>query len=332
MNGAAPDPALQLAARWQRGFPVATQPFAEIGRGFDLTGRETIAMLEGLKARQVLARVGAAVRPNTVGASTLAAMAVPKNRLEAVAEVVNAEAAVNHNYERDHEINLWFVATASERAGVTAALQRISNQTGLEVLDLPLEQAYHIDLGFRLNGPRRRQHAVPAACAQGCSISDSDRALIAALEPGLELVPRPYHALASRLGWSEGQLMSRLERLIDAGIISRFGCILRHRKIGFTANAMAVWNVPDDEVDELAARLAKIDAVTLCYRRTRRPPHWPYNLFAMIHGRKRPLVRHEIEAAELATGLYAHPGAVLFSKRCFKQSGARYFSQLKGAA
>ncbi len=332
MNDIAPDPALQLAECWQRGFPVSTQPFADIGRSFDLTGKETIAMLEGLKARQVLARVGAAVRPNTVGASTLAAMAVPKNRLEAVAEVVNAEAAVNHNYERDHEINLWFVATASERAGVAAALQRISNQTGLEVLDLPLERAYHIDLGFRLNGPRRGAHPVPSSGLQSCRIGERDRALIAALEPGLELVPRPYHALASRLGWTEGQLMSRLERLIEAGVISRFGCILRHRKIGFTANAMAVWNVPDGEVDELAGRLAKIDTVTLCYRRTRRLPHWPYNLFAMIHGRKRPLVRSEIEAAELATGLYVHPGTILFSKRCFKQSGARYFPQLKGAA
>ena len=299
---------------------------------FDLTGRETITMLEALKARQVLARVGAAVRPNTIGASTLAAMAVPPNRLETVAEIVNSESAVNHNYERDHQINLWFVVTAPRREDVAVVLDRISHSTGLEVLDLPLERSYHIDLGFRLSGARRDGQSVRTVDLGSCGPTTKDRELIAVLEPGLPLVPRPYHALSGQLGWTEGQVMSRLTTLIETSIISRFGCILRHRKIGYTANAMAVWNVPDDQVDAVAARMAKLDAVTLCYRRTRRAPHWPYNLFAMIHGQEKSQVRQEIGATELATGLQDFPGAVLFSKRCFKQSGARYFSPLKGAA
>ncbi len=326
------DPALRIAELWQREFPICTHPFAKIGNVFELTGRETIDMLEALKARHVLARVGAAVRPNTVGASTLAAMAVPQDRLESVAQIVNSEGAVNHNYERDHQINLWFVVTAPRREDVSATLQRISHITKLEVLDLPLERSYHIDLGFRLSGSRRGGQSVRTVNQGSCRLSAKDRDLIAALEPGLKLVPRPYHALSELLGWTEGQVMSRLASLIETGIISRFGCILRHRKIGYTANAMAVWNVPNDQVDDVAARLAKLDAVTLCYRRTRRLPHWPYNLFAMIHGQEKAQVRREIGAAELSTGLHAFPGAVLFSKRCFKQSAARYFSRLQGAA
>ncbi len=332
MNEVLSDPALRLAELWQREFPICTHPFAKIGNMVDLTGRETIAMLEALKARQVLARVGAAVRPNTVGASTLAAMAVPQDRLESVAEIVNSQCAVNHNYERDHQINLWFVVAAPRREDVSATLNQISDCTGLEVLDLPLERSYHIDLGFKLSGLRRAGQSVRTVNQSTCQLAAKDRELIAALEPGLPLVPRPYHALSRQLGWTEGQVMSRLTSLIENGIISRFGCILRHRKIGYTANAMAVWNVPDDQVDDIAARMAKIDAVTLCYRRTRRPPDWPFNLFAMIHGQEKAQVRQEIGAAEMATGLKDFPGAVLFSKRCFKQSGARYFSQLRGAA
>ncbi len=326
------DPALEVAERWQRGFPICTHPFAEIGKALDLTSSEIISMLVGLKARGALGRVGAAVRPNTIGSSTLAAMAVPAERIEEVAHAVTAEDAVNHNYERDHEINLWFVVTAPERHDVLNTLRRISDRTGLQVLDLPLEQSYHIDLGFRLNGPRRGYQSAGSSSVGACEIRVGDRELLSALEPGLSLVQRPYHDLASRLGWSEGQVMASLERLVDGGVISRFGCILRHRKIGFSANAMAVWDVPDDKVDEIATRLAKIDNVTLCYRRCRRFPHWPYNLFAMIHGTKRQLVRSQIGAAELACGLYAYPSAVLFSTRCFKQSGARYFAPLRGAA
>jgi len=98
----------------------------------------------------MISRIGAVVRPNTAGASTLAAIAVPQARLEAVAERVNAEPAVNHNYEREHELNLWFVVTADSERRLHAVLEELGVQTGLEVLHLPLEQAFHIDLGFPL--------------------------------------------------------------------------------------------------------------------------------------------------------------------------------------
>ena len=116
----------------------------------------------------------------------------------------------------------------------------------------------------------------------------------------------------------------QLNDLVDKRAISRFGCILRHRAIGYRANAMAVWDVPDNRVDAIAERLAAVDVVTLCYRRTRRKPDWPFNLFAMIHGRDRNTVLTQIKAAALASGLTGFQSAVLFSRRCFKQSVAQY--------
>ena len=106
--------------------------------------------LARLQARGLLTRVGAVVRPNTVGASTLAAMSVPSDRLDQVADIVSAEPAVNHNYEREHALNLWFVVTGRDREAVAAALRRIEIATGLEAVELPLEAEYHIDLGFEL--------------------------------------------------------------------------------------------------------------------------------------------------------------------------------------
>ena len=156
--------------------------------------------------------------------------------------------------------------------------------------------------------------------------------MLAALEGGLDLVERPYAALAERLGWREVDVLIRLHSLIERGIVTRFGCILRHRRLGYVANAMAVWDVPDAEVDGLAEKLAARDEVTLCYRRTRWPPVWPFNLFAMIHGQDRNAVTGQIAEAAEATGLSRYSSAILFSRQCFKQSAARLDPVIRGAA
>jgi DNA-binding Lrp family transcriptional regulator len=118
--------------------------------------------------------------------------------------------------------------------------------------------------------------------------------------------------------------MDRLDTMIAAGIISRFGCVLRHREIGYTANAMAVWDVDDERVAAAGRRLAEHADVTLCYRRNRWLPGWRYNLYAMVHGRDEPSVRAIIERVTGASGLAGAARAILFSRRCFVQRGARF--------
>lgn len=155
-------------------------------------------------------------------------------------------------------------------------------------------------------------------------IDDMDRRLLAAIEDGLPLTPQPYAAVARRLGWGEADVLARLCRLRAEGVISRFGLVVRHHELGYRANAMAVWDVPDAQVDDVGRRLAAYDFVTLCYRRPRRLPQWPYNLFCMVHGRDRATVREQIARLNAEQRLAAHPHDVLFSRRRFKQRGARY--------
>ena len=157
-------------------------------------------------------------------------------------------------------------------------------------------------------------------------VSEStERSLIAAVQDGLPFTIRPFASLATRLGIAEHDVLQSLTGLVQRQIIRRFGVVVRHRALGYTANAMVVWDIPDDQVDALGVRLGQRAAVTLCYRRPRRRPDWPYNLFCMIHGRDRTTVLAEVAA--IATSLdkpYRHE--VLFSRRCFKQRGARYLS------
>ena len=143
----------RLLNDYQRDFPLEPRPFARIADELGLRETDVLALLADLQAGGTVARVGAVVRPNTLGASTLAAMAVPGERLEAVAALVSARPEVNHNYEREHPFNLWFVVAAADRAAVRATLDSIAAETGLPVVDLPLQAAYHIDLGFDLSCP-----------------------------------------------------------------------------------------------------------------------------------------------------------------------------------
>lgn len=319
MNPFARDPGLALADRWQHGFPLLSRPFAAAGAAFDLSERETLETFARLAERGILGRIGAVVRANAAGASTLAAMAVPREKLEAVAAIVSRHPLVNHNYERDHAINLWFVVTAPDTLELRHALAEIGDACGEPVLDLRLERPYHIDLGFSL----ARGRDAAARNATGRKATEPERELLIALQDGLPLVLEPYAELAKRLGCSEQKVCAALAAMQRDGVLSRFGCVLNHREAGFTANAMAVWDVSDDEVDAVGQRMAGNRDVTLCYRRRRAMPDWPFNLYAMVHGREEAKVRDEIARLADELGIAHAPQAVLFSRRRFLQRGAR---------
>lgn len=155
-------------------------------------------------------------------------------------------------------------------------------------------------------------------------LDDLDLALVDALGAGLPLTHRPYADLGIALGLSEAAVLSRLTRLQETGVIRRFGAIVRHREVGYRANAMCVFDIADDRVAGAGALLAARPEVTLCYRRRRQRPEWPYNLFAMVHGKQRDEVSARIARMIRDCGLEAVPRAVLFGVRRFKQGGGCY--------
>jgi siroheme decarboxylase len=140
----------RLLNDFQQDFPLSPTPYADMAQNLGVTEAELLVRLAALKSAGAISRVGAVVRPNTVGVSTLAAMAVPPEQLESVAAIVSGYVEVNHNYEREHRLNLWFVATAPDAAHLSAVLDEIAGRTGYQVLSFPLVEDYHIDLGFDL--------------------------------------------------------------------------------------------------------------------------------------------------------------------------------------
>ena len=309
----------------QKQFPLSATPYAELAArlGESWTATTLLQLLRTARHSGLLSRVGAVFAPNTVGSSTLAALAVPAERLDAVAAFVSSHAEVNHNYQREHDFNLWFVVTASDAAAVADVLSRIHLATGLTPLNLPLLREYHIDLGFALDGrPSVRQP--PRSLAPLCPDWRQQR-LLAALRPGLPLNLRPFRQLATQCGLTEQEVLQQLQAWQDSGVLRRFGAVLRHAELGYRHNAMCVWQIDDAVTRERIARqLAAETVVTLCYERPARLPHWPYQLFCMIHARDAASL--QITLAELIHrhGLQCYPHAVLPSVKRYTQRGACY--------
>ncbi len=317
-----PDSSFALLNDWQRDFPLAATPYAEIGAHCGMTESEVLDGYRDLLRSGAISRIGGVWGAGAGGAALLCAFAVPPTRLEAVASLVSAHAGVNHNYEREHRYNLWFVITGRCAASVAQAVDDLERRTGFEALRLRMQRAYRIDLGFDLrdtlaaSGGSAFQAVAPVLAA--------DAPLAALVEGGVPLDARPYDLWADALGRPRDQVLATLRRWLREGALRRFGVIVRHHEAGYTHNAMTVFDVPDSAVDAAGTQLAGQLGVTLAYRRER-ASGWPYNLYCMVHGRDRDEVRTAIDTATERCGLAAHPRAVLFSRRRFKQGGGSYF-------
>lgn len=154
-------------------------------------------------------------------------------------------------------------------------------------------------------------------------LDDTDRRIIQATQAGLPLAPRPYHAVAEQLGVAADEVMRRMQRMLELGIIRRIGAVPNHYALGYRANGMTVWDVADDRIDELGERIGQLDFVTHCYQRPRHLPDWPYNLFAMVHGKTREEVEAKARLIAEALGTASRGRDILYSSRILKKTGLR---------
>lgn len=325
----------QLLNDYQQRFPLCSRPFAHIAETLGSAEAAVLQTYSQLVQAGRISRIGAVFTPQRIGASTLAALSIPPERLAAVAAMVSQFPEVNHNYEREHRFNLWFVVTANATERLHAVLTQIEANSGLSVLRLPLEAQFHIDLGFNLKRTHHTNLAEPACAAtlnkaappatHETYLPDAAaQALINALQGGLALVAQPYALLAQQLGWSEQQVLEHIQTWLNNGLLKRFGVVVRHHELGYTANAMVVHNIPDALVQQLGHQLGQHPGVTLCYQRPRVGSEWPYNLFCMLHGRERPEVERQIAELRATHGLQDYAFDVLFSRTRYKQQGAYY--------
>jgi DNA-binding Lrp family transcriptional regulator len=152
-------------------------------------------------------------------------------------------------------------------------------------------------------------------------LNEFDRRLIAATQGGLPLVPRPYEAVGAMLGVSGEKVRERFAQLLDDGLVRRIGAVPNHYRLGYVADGMTVWDVDDARVDELGQRVGALPGVSHCYRRLRELPRWPYNLYAMLHGRTREAVEAQRDQVRALLGEACRGDEVLYSSAILKKTG-----------
>ena len=315
----------QLQAR----FPLVPRPYSALAQDLGLKEPQVLERIQRLKAARIIREISAIFDTRRLGyQSTLVAFHVPDGTLEEAAAQVSAHSGVSHNYARPHHYNLWFTLAVPPGKSLVPAIELMARQAGVEDwLNLPALRVFKIKTHFRMvQGGGAKISAEPARSEMDDrTFTTADIPIVRALQKDLGLVPRPFAEPARWLGAGEIELLSTARELQTAGVMRRFGAVLRHRKVGYTANGMACWVVPQSKIEETGRRAAEYPQVSHCYQRPTHPPRWPYSLFTMIHGQNKDKV--EAVVAQLAQETGIEPYEVLYSTREFKKERVRYFEE-----
>jgi len=323
----------RLIDEWQGGFPLCERPFAVMAERLESSEDAVLEALRELLADGTLTRFGPLYQVERLGgAFSLAALKAREADFDRIASAVNGFPEVAHNYRREHAFNMWFVLATETPAGVGDTIERIAMATGLPVFDFPKEREYVIETRFTV-GARRAEGAaaptrqpsspVPLPLPEREAAMRALKPLVLATQAGLPPVVQPYHAVAAQLGTDAATVIAGLQILLDAGAIRRIGLVPNHYRIGYAANGMTVWDVADEAVDALGERVGALGFVTHCYRRPRHLPDWPYNLFAMAHGRNRDEVAAKADRIAGLLGGACRSYTILYSTRILKKTGLR---------
>jgi DNA-binding Lrp family transcriptional regulator len=309
-------------------FPLVDRPFLELVKKYHITEDEIIHRIKKLKETGIIRQISAIFDTRKLGyKSALVAFAVDKNKIDEVANEINKHPGVSHNYERNHEYNVWFTLAVPPDGDMKADLDKMASLDGvLKYRVLPTLKMFKIGVKLDMvnDDPEKPNPSddVKNLETKSEKISEIDREYIRQLQKDIEIIKEPFKSITENLGISSSELFNKIKEYESIGIMRRFAAILRHRQAGFTANGMIVWKIPEDNVDEKGMKIASFPQVSHCYRRPVYPD-WEFNLFSMIHART--IEAAEKIAKEISTVIGIKEYKILFSSREFKKERVRYF-------
>lgn len=318
----------QLLNEIQWVFPLTDRPYLEISKRYNISEKDVMQRTSYLKQVGLIRQINAIFDTRRLGyKSALIAFAVKPNKLNHVAEQVNKHPGVSHNYERNHEFNMWFTLAVPPYAEIKTDLDKMASIDGvIKYRVLPTLKLYKI--GVRLDMVNEDAKVpeptdrVKALNPLKFNLSERDKEFIRELQKDLKVIPEPFKELADSLGITTSQLFAKAKEYEDLGVMRRFAAILRHRDAGFTANGMVVWKVPVLKIDEVGNKLATYPQVSHCYRRPIYPD-WQFNLFSMIHARTIESAEKIAKQMSESTGIKDY--RILFSLREYKKERVKYF-------
>jgi siroheme decarboxylase len=326
------DRELLNAVQWD--FPLEPRPYAVLGQRLGMDETEVRARVAHVKDVGVLRQLSAIFDTRALGyGSSLVAAKIEPDRIDEAAAVISRHPGVSHNYKRNHAYNLWYTIAVPPGDSLDDHIDVLHRESGaLVTRKLPTLKLYKIGVKLDMTGqtaadaraeveeherPERKEHMeVP-------ELSDLDLAAIRVTQEDLPLVERPFAAEADLIGTDEATLLDALRSFKERKLMRRFAAVMNHRSAGYKANAMGVWAVPEEQLEDLGPRMAGFAFVSHCYRR---PTYedWPYSVFTMVHGHNARDCEQTIAAIRAETGVEDY--ALLWSIKEYKKTRVRYFT------
>jgi siroheme decarboxylase len=319
-----------LLDRIQRSFPLVSKPYEALAAGLGISEEDVRDRIGALKERRQVRQISAIFNTGALGyRSSLVAMAVDDSRLEEAALVVNAYPGVSHNYLRPGTYNMWYTIAVPPGVALEGAVSELSEAAGgWPTLILPALRKYKLAVVLDVLEEGESDSAFDPAgrtvleAQEVFQPTSANIRLVRCVQEDLPLVDRPFAQWARMLNVPETTLLEGIARWLNLGFIRRFAAVLNHRQVGFSANGMVVWACPEKHIDEYGIILSSHAEVSHCYHRPAHPD-WPFNLYAMIHGKTIEDCRRVAE--RLAAAIHLPDHRILFSTREFKKIRLKLF-------
>lgn len=310
----------------QEGIPLEREPIKALSKKFAMGEEELLFKIKQLKDEKLIRQISPIYDTKMLGYdSALVTFKVKPARLEPTARIINSHPGVSHNYEKDHEFNLWFTVAVppDTRLGLDGTVSALAAMTETaEYAILRSKRVFKICVKLDPSESVLKREEIKSSEHKFLPLSDEEKRTVKTTQLDMPLTTRPFRVYAKALGTDEDRLITRLREFERRGVMRRFAAIPNHRQLGFSANAMAVWRVPEGTVEEIGLKIASFKIVSHCYDRTTNGV-WRYNLFSMIHARSVDEVSQIVAEIKKLTGLKDY--SILYSMREFKKRRLNYF-------
>jgi len=317
----------ELLSIIQKRFPLVPKPFAVIAEELESDEETIIKLISEEKKNKIIRQISPIFDTKRLGySSSLVSFKVRREDIDNAVEVINAHPGVSHNYEREHTFNIWFTLAVppDSKFGLKKTVEILAKEANvMEYIMLPTLKLFKISVKLNTTGKDAKKEKVIKPNKKVIELTDLHHRVIALAQNDIPIVSEPFKAIVEELGLTYDDFFAILNELKEAGVMRRFAGILNHRKAGFNANAMVVWDVDEERGEEIGEKAAEFSAVSHCYLRPKFP-NWPYNLFTMVHGKTTEETNGIIR--EMANEIEHFSRRPLYSTREFKKVRIKYFS------
>lgn len=317
----------EILSRIQKKFPLVERPFKAIADELNMSEDEVLSILQEQKKSNIIRQTSAIFDTKRLGyISSLVAFKIPAQKISDAVKIINSHPGISHNYERNHDFNIWFTLAVApnSKLGLEKTLEVLAEATGAEeYIMLPTLKLFKINVKLNTTGKDEKKEEVKRVKHTEIELTPLHHAVIRSAQYDIDMISEPFKKTVDELGIDYNTFFGILNELQEAGVMRRFASILNHRKAGFSANAMVVWDIDEEKGEAIGEKAAAFSAVSHCYLRPKYA-NWPYNLFTMVHGKSTDETNAII--ADMALEIESKSYMPLYSSKEFKKVRIEYFT------